>query len=138
VYLIDTNVVFELRRAKPHGAVLAWLRDTPDADLCLSAVTIGELQAGVEITCGQDPKKALEIEAWIDQVAGAYNVLAMDARIFRCWARLVHRHSNNPSEDAMIAATAVTHNLTVVTRNVRDFERFEVRTLNPFAAARRT
>jgi hypothetical protein len=131
-------VVSELRRAKPHGAVLAWLRDTLDSDLFLSAVTIGELQAGVEITRDQDPQRAIEIEAWIDQVAGAYNVLPMDAQIFRCWARLIHGHSNHLIEDAMIAATAMTHNLTVVTRKLRDFKRFEVRTLNPFEAARQT
>jgi toxin FitB len=133
VYLLDTNVVSELRRVRPHGAVLAWLQAVRDADLHLSAVTIGELQSGVEMTREQDPIKAMEIEAWLERVASTYNVLAMDARTFRCWARLLHRRSNNLVEDAMIAATAEVHNLTVVTRNVRDFVLFDVRTLNPFA-----
>ncbi|HWK46721.1 MAG TPA: type II toxin-antitoxin system VapC family toxin [Stellaceae bacterium] len=132
MYLLDTNIVSELRRRRPHGAVLAWLRSVPDAELHLSAVTIGELQAGVEITRDQDPEKAAEIEAWVELVAATYNVLAMDARTFRCWARLLHRRSNELIEDAMIAATAEIHNLTVVTRNVRDFEQFGVRTLDPF------
>jgi predicted nucleic acid-binding protein len=132
MYLLDTNVVSELRRNKPHGAVLAWLQGVADADLHLSAVTIGELQAGVETTREQNPEKAAEIESWIDRVAETYNVLAMDARAFRSWARLLHRRSDHLIEDAMIAATAQVHGLTVVTRNVRGFEPFGVRTLNPF------
>jgi predicted nucleic acid-binding protein len=132
VFLLDTNVISELRRVRPHGAVLAWLRKVSDAELHLSAVSIGELQAGVEITRDQDPEKALEIERWVEEIAGSYNVLPMDAETFRCWARLMHRKSDALSEDAMIAATAEVHELTVVTRNVRDFESLGVQTLNPF------
>jgi hypothetical protein len=133
MYLLDTNVVSELRRARPHGAVLAWLRSVDDANLHLSAVTVGEIQAGIEITREQDEAKAAEIEAWLEQVAQTFNVLSMDARAFRTWARLMHRQSDELIEDAMIAATAITHNLTVVTRNVRDFETLGVATINPFA-----
>ncbi len=134
MYLLDTNVVSELRRPRPHARVLAWLERVRDFDLYLSAVTIGELQAGVEITRDQDPVKAAEIEAWLEEVAVTYNVLPMDAPAFRRWAKLLHRRSNDLVEDAMIAATALVHNLTVVTLNVRDFETLGVRTLNPFAA----
>jgi predicted nucleic acid-binding protein len=132
MYLLDTNVVSELRRPRPHGAVVAWLRDLSDSDVQVSAVTVGELQAGIEITREQDPAKAAEIEAWLDRVAETWNVIAMDARTFRRWARLMHRRSDELIEDAMIAATAEVHDLTVVTRNVRDFATLGVRTLNPF------
>ena len=127
-------MISELRRARPHGAVLAWLQGTPDADLNVSAVTIGELQAGIEITRGQDASKAAELEGWLDQVAATFNILPMDTRAFRCWARLLHGKPDNLFEDAMIAATAEVHNLTVVTRDVRDFETLGVRTLNPFSS----
>jgi predicted nucleic acid-binding protein len=136
MYLLDTNVVSELRRAKPHGAVLAWLTSVADADLHLCAVTIGEIQSGIEITREQDAAKAGEIEAWLEQVAETFNVLAMDARAFRCWARLMHRRPDRLIEDAVVAATAIVHNLTVVTSNVGDFDQLGVRTLNPFAPRR--
>lgn len=136
MFLLDTNVVSELRRSKPHGSVLAWLERVADADLHLSAVTLGELQAGVELTRGQDPAKAAEIEAWIERVTETFSVLPMDAQAFRTWARLMHGRSGDLIEDAMIAATAKVHNLTVVTRNVRDFEALDVPTLNPFQGTR--
>ncbi|WP_076997335.1 type II toxin-antitoxin system VapC family toxin [Variovorax sp. KK3] len=133
MYLLDTNVVSELRRPRPHGAVLAWLRSVSDAELHLSAVTLGEIQVGIEMTRDQDATKAAEIEAWASLVASSYNVLPMDAQTFRVWARLMHRRSVTLLEDAMIAATAVVHQLTVVTRNIADFKQFGVPVLDPFA-----
>ena len=132
VYLLDTNIVSELRKVRPHGAVVSWLEGVADADLHLCAVTLGEIQAGIEITREQDSVKAVTIEAWADQVAAAYNVLPMDAATFRLWAKLMHRQSNTVYEDAMIAACAIANKLIVVTRNVRDFERFGVPLYNPF------
>ena len=134
MYLLDTNVVSELRRPRPHGAVVAWLASIDAADLFLSAVTIGEIQVGIEITRGQDPVKAAAIEAWLERVVESSNILAMDSRAFRVWAKLMHRRSDHLIEDAMIAATAVVHQLTVVTRNGRDLDQFGVRTLDPFEA----
>jgi predicted nucleic acid-binding protein len=135
MYLLDTNIVSELRKPRPHGGVVAWLEEVADEDLYLSAVTLGEIQAGIEITREQDSQKAAAIETWADQVALTYNVLTMDAATFRLWATLMHRQSDTVYEDAMIAATALRHKLTVVTRNVRDFERFDVPLLNPFEAS---
>lgn len=132
MYLLDTNVVSELRKIRPHGAVVAWLEAVADEDIHLSAITLGEIQAGIEITREQDTIKAADIEAWADQVAATYNVLPMDATTFRVWAKLMHRQSDTVYEDAMIAASAIVQRLTVVTRNVRDFERFNVPIFNPF------
>ena len=133
MYLLDTNVISELRKPRPHGAVVAWVEGAADVDLHLSAMTIGELQAGIEITREQDPAKADEIESWVDRVAATWNVLPLDARTFRTWARLMHHRSDDLLIDGLIAATAITHHLVVVTRNVRDFKPFGVEMLNPFA-----
>ncbi|MDM0027195.1 type II toxin-antitoxin system VapC family toxin [Variovorax saccharolyticus] len=132
MYLLDTNVISELRRPRPHGAVLAWLQSVPDSDLHVSAVSLGEIQAGIEITREQDEAKAAEIEQWADAVASSYNALPMDAETFRLWARLMHQRSDALYEDAMIAATAMRHQLKVVTRNTADFSGFGVELFNPF------
>ena len=133
MYLLDTNVVSELRKHKPHAGVVAWIAAAPEDSLYISAVTVGEIQAGIEITRRQDTAKASEIEAWLDDVAQSFGVLAADAPIFRRWAQLLHGRPDHHLEDALIAATALVRGLRVVTRNVRDFEPFGVQLINPFA-----
>ena len=134
MFLLDTNVVSELRRPKPHGAVLSWLSGVGDADLNISAVTLGELQAGVELTRDQNEAKAEELQSWVDMVAASYKILPMDGAAFRMWATLIHQKSDTLNEDAMIAAIARIHRLTVVTRNVGDFKSFGVSVFSPFKA----
>ena len=137
MFLLDTNVVSELRKPKPNGAVVQWIQAVAEPDLHISAVTIGEIQAGIELTREQDEPKAAELEQWLELVASSLNVIPMDAAAFRIWAKLMHHASDTLYEDAMIAATAKVHNFTVVTRNVRDFQGFEVAVLNPFAIPRK-
>jgi predicted nucleic acid-binding protein len=132
MYLLDTNIVSELRRKKPHGAVVAWLQSVDDKDLYLSSVTLAEIQAGIEITRDQDIERAVELEAWLDEVATTYNILDLDGNAFRAWAKLMHKKSDTLYEDGMIAAIAKVNKLIVVTRNVTDFESFDVKLLNPF------
>jgi predicted nucleic acid-binding protein len=136
LYLLDTNVISELRRRRPHGAVLAWLSEVHDTDIHVAGITFGELQAGIEVTREQDPDKAGEMEIWLEKVANTCSVLPMDIRTFRRWAQLMHRQPKHLAEDAMIAATAEVNNLVVVTRNVRDFAPFGVIILNPFSHER--
>jgi predicted nucleic acid-binding protein len=103
-----------------------------EARLFVPAVTLGELQVGIEKTRRQDPLKAEEIERWVDQLAATYEVLPMDAPCFRECARIMHSKPPGLLQDAMIAATARVHHLIVATRNERDFKQLDVRTFNPF------
>ena len=135
MFLLDTNVVSELRRPRPHGAVIAWLAGVPELQVYVSAYSIAELQIGVEKTRVRDPIRAGELDLWVDEVVAGYNVLSMDAPIFRAWAKLRHGRSDTLHGDAMIAATAAVHGLTVATRNVRDFEALGASVFNPFGSA---
>jgi predicted nucleic acid-binding protein len=137
-YLLDTNIISEVRKPKPQGGVLAWIEGLREDQLYISAVTIGELQRGVERTRSQDRPKALAIESWLDQLESTYNVLPMDAACFREWARLMEGKSDHLLEDAMSAATARVHALKVATRNENDFDLLRVDLVNPFKHSPRT
>ena len=132
MFLLDTNVVSELRKHKPHGAVLAWLEAQAPAGLFISAMTFGELQRGIELTRAQDVNKAAELETWLEDVLASGQVLPLDAPVCRAWARLIHRRSEALVEDAFIAASAQVHRLTIASRNVRDFKLLGVTAVNPF------
>jgi predicted nucleic acid-binding protein len=131
-YLLDTNIISELRKLKPHGAVVSWVSELRPEQIFLSAVTLGELQIGVERVRQHDSQKAAEIERWLDSIENSMAVLPMDSACFREWARLIAHKSDDLLEDAMIAAMAQVHGLTVATRNVRDFANFKVEVVNPF------
>jgi predicted nucleic acid-binding protein len=134
MFLLDTNVVSELRRARPHGAVIAWLASARDDEIFISAVTVGEIQAGIGRAREHQPEKSDEIERWLVAAVLSMNVIAADAETFRIWARLMHKRQGHLWNDAMIAATALRHGATVVTRNVSDLRQFGVPVLDPFAA----
>ena len=134
MYLLDTNIIAELRRPKPHGAVLEWYKNITEEDLFSSAVSIGEIQVGIELTRTQDKKKAEILEQWLQGISNIHNVLPMTGSTFRLWAKLMHSQTNTVREDAMIAATAIEKDLIVVTRNIKDFKRFKLQLLNPFEA----
>ena len=133
MFLLDTNVVSESRKPRPNPGVVDWLTTQPAAALFICAFTIGELQAGVEKTRRQDPTKAAEIESWIDQIVNTNAVLPMDTDAFRIWAKLIAQQSATVRDDALIAACAKSHGLTVVTRDVKHFQLFGVPFVNPFS-----
>lgn len=132
IYLFDTNVLSEMRKPKPHGAVTAWLVSLSPDEIRIQAVVIAELQNGVESTRAQDPMKANQLERWIDHILATFAVLPMDGSMFRDWARLMAHRQSDLSADAMIAATARALHLIVATRNVKDFRVFGVQVFNPF------
>lgn len=132
-FLLDNNVISELKKNHPHGAVVAWRKSVPTDQLAIPAVVVGEIQTGIEITRKQDPAKAQELEDWLERVMSYYTILPSDGTVFREWARLMLGKSDDLSADAMVAATARIHGMVVATRNVKDFASFRVRVFNPFS-----
>lgn len=131
-YLLDTNVVSELRKRKPHGGVVAWLASLRAEQVFVSAVTIGELQTGVELTRRQDAAKAQEIESWLATVEISFSLITMDSACFREWSRLIIGKPDTLRQDAMIAATARVHGFEIATRDESDFKLLGVTIVNPF------
>lgn len=137
MYLLDTNVVSELRKirlGKADGHVAAWADSMDAADLYLSVVTIQELEIGVLLAERRDPPRGAVFRAWLnDHVLPAFSgrILAVDTAVALRSARL-HVPDPHPVRDGLIAATALVHSMTVVTRNVADFEPTGARTLNPW------
>jgi predicted nucleic acid-binding protein len=134
VYVLDTSVLSELARPRPHGAVVAWLKAVRPEHLFLSAVTIGEIQIGIQRTRDNDPRQANSIESWLLQVIATCRVVPMSEIELRIWARLMHRTPQHLYVDAVIAATALSRRFTVATCDVSGFATFEVSTFNPFGA----
>jgi toxin FitB len=131
-FLLDTNIVSETRKRRPHGAVIAWLGGLAQEQVFFPAIVFWELQVGIEITRKHDLAKAQEIEKWVDDMVERQQIVPMDAPCFRESARLMRGKSEHLLGDAMIAATARVFGLTVATRNERDFAPFDVPIFNPF------
>lgn len=136
-YLLDTNVVSELRRRRPDGAVLTWFDRTPADDMYLSVLTVGELRQGIEGLRLRDPRAAEALDVWQAGLVGAYGdrIVPVDAAVADRWGRL-NVPDRVPAVDGMLAATALVHGWTLVTRNVTDVARTGVTTLNPFTPTR--
>ena len=138
MFLLDTNVVSELRKVrggKANPGVATWAEQVPSSVLFISAVTIHELEHGVLLMERSDPNQGALLRAWLDlSVTAAFKsrVLVVDERVARRAAAL-HVPDPAPFRDALIGATALVHDMTVVTRNVKDFERFDgLDVLNPW------
>ncbi len=132
-YLVDANVLSEATRARPDPTAVAWLK-AHEPELVIDAIVLGELAVGVAaLPVG---RKRARLEAWFERLVATVECLPWDAASAREWARLVvelrRRGRAMPLFDSMIAATARTHGLTVVTRNIRDFEPAGLELVNPF------
>ena len=131
--LLDTMVLSELRKVRPNTRVVSYLKSqAPDA-VFVSAMTIGEIEAGIEKQRGATPEFAAELAQWLVlmELQFAHAILPATPAIAKLWGRLCVQ-TGNKGIDNLIAATALCHNLTVVTRNVADFEPTGVRVLDPF------
>lgn len=133
--LLDTMVLSDLRKARPNPGLIAYLgQQAPDAAY-ISALTIGEIEAGIERQRSQNPGFADELAQWLalTELQFAHCILPVTPAIAKLWGRLCVQTGNN-GIDNLIAATALCHNLTVVTRNVKHFEPTGARVFNPFGA----
>lgn len=135
MFVLDTNVVSELRRPKTaNPKVLAWAAATPVAETFLSSITILEIELGTLLTERRDKAQGKVLRHWLDTLLLPHfdgRILAVDTAVAQCCARL-HVPDPRPERDALIAATAVVHAMTVVTRNIADFGMNGVRVLNPW------
>lgn len=136
MYLIDTNVLSALRKRERNPEVTRWIADQRDTDLYLSVVSIGEIERGLAAVEGRDPAFAARLEDWLDAVLRHYGnrILPVDLPVARRWGRL-SQQAGNEDPDLLIAATALEHGLTVVTRNTRHFEPTGVPVLDPSTPA---
>jgi predicted nucleic acid-binding protein len=134
-WLLDTNVVSELRKGdRADSRLRAWFADVEDADLFTSVLVLGEIRRGVESIRRRDTSGALAIEQWLVRMAVGFGdrVLPIDARVADRWGTL-NVPDPLPTVDGLLAATALIHDLTLVTRNTKDVARTGVRTLDPTA-----
>ncbi len=135
MYVIDTNVLSALRRPERAPQVAAWLRTRPESALFLSAITVGEIARGIQQQRRRDPVFARDLHHWLDRTVRVFGdrILEFGAEDARLWGRLSAQIGHNGA-DLMIAATALRHGATVVTRNVDDFAPTGVALENPFGA----
>jgi predicted nucleic acid-binding protein len=133
MYLIDTVVLSELRKLQRDPGVVAWFEQQRTTDLFVSVISIGEVERGITRQHTRDPGFAAALAAWLDRVLVLYGerILPFDLKTARRWGHLSAAIGND-STDLMIAGTALEHGLTVITRNVSDFEPTGVPVLNPF------
>lgn len=137
MYLLDTNVVSELVKKEPNPGVLHWIDEHDEATLFLSVITFGELQKGISKL--SDNARAERLQAWIDQdLANRFEgrILTLDLDVILAWGKVQGNAEKDRTTlsvlDSLIAATALVHNLTVVTRNTKDIERCRASVFNPW------
>ena len=132
-YLLDTNVVSELRRPRPDRGVLAWFDSVGSTELHLSVLVLGEIRQGVEKLARRDPDQAATYEKWLLELVDLFGdrIVRVTAEVADLWGRL-NVPDRLPAVDGLLAATALVHGWTLVTRNTSDVARTGARLLNPF------
>jgi predicted nucleic acid-binding protein len=135
-FLLDTNVISEIRKASPNRQVGAWFRQQSATEAYVSTLAMGEVRQGIELMRPRDPRQAEALERWLDGLLVGYRdrILPVTTEIAQAWGRLNASNRPLPIIDGLMVATAVVHRLTFVTRNVADVARTGVPVLNPFDA----
>lgn len=133
-FLLDTNVVSEVRKKEPNPGVSEWFASVPADQLFLSVLVVGEIRQGIERLIRRDPAQAEIYEQWLYRLVNAYGdrIVPITARVAEAWGR-VNVPDPVPVVDGLMAATALVHGWTLVTRNLGDFASAGVPLLNPFA-----
>lgn len=133
-YLLDTNVVSELRRPRPRPSVVAWFDPIPQEQAFISALVVGEIRKGIALLQRRDVEQATRFAAWLAELQSGFadRVLSVDAAVADRWGR-IEAARPVPIVDGLMAATAIVHDLTFVTRNVADVADTGARTLDPWA-----
>ena len=136
MFLLDTDIVLELRRPEPNRSVIAWMSGVRPEEIAVPALVIGEIALAAEHLRVRDPRRADGLTDWLDTLDHNFPILAADAPVMRIWARLMQLRPRPNFNDATVAATALHHGLTVATRNVAAFMPLGVLVTNPFGKAR--
>ena len=133
-YLLDTNVISEIRRKRPDPSVADWFEQVDADELRLSVLVLGEIRQGVERLRLRDAASAERIDLWLEQLTRRFanQIAPIDAEVADLWGRL-NVPDRLPAVDGLLAATAIAHDWILVTRNVDDVARTGARLLNPFA-----
>ena len=134
-YLVDTNVVSELRKKRCNPGVASWIAGVAAEEIFLSVLTLGELRKGIELIRRRDPQAAESLETWLAELSATYSarILDVDLEMAEEWGRM-NVPDRLPVIDSLLAATAKVYGLTLVTRNVKDVERSGVDLMNPFTS----
>jgi len=132
-YLLDTNIISELRKVRPNQQVVDWLKNTEQQHLYLSCITIGEIKTGILKKQLQDKVVSASLLKWLNIIIDDYaeHILNIDLDVCEQWAELLIKDSTN-AVDALLAAQAINMNMVLVTRNIKHFVKFNVKLLNPF------
>ncbi len=133
-YLLDTNVLSELKRKNPNAGVVEWFTRRPASTLFLSVLTLGELRKGINKI--HDPIRRASLNDWLETDLPSFftgRILTIDADVANIWGRLIANHARPlPAIDSLLGATAAKHGLSMVTRNARDFEGLGIEVINPW------
>ena len=132
-YLLDTNIISELRKNQPSKEVIDWISDINSDELFISCLTIGEIKTGIIKLSSKDKVTSKALDKWLNEILQNYreNILNIDMETSLIWSELMSIDNNN-AIDGLIAAQAINHRMTLVTRNMKHYNIYNIKLLNPF------